>query len=81
MGDRMMEDDSNKKRPLVLVADDNKVIRHLVRKALEMSGFSVEEAADGEEMLATFERLNPDIIILVFQNKIKKFTKRRYRFK
>ena len=35
----------------VLVADDTKNIRMLVRKCLEMEGYAVEEAADGEQAL------------------------------
>lgn len=50
--------------PLVLVADDDRFIRVLVRDALEAEGFRVEEVADGCEVLPAFSRLQPDIIIL-----------------
>jgi len=50
--------------PLVLVADDDHFIRVLVRGALEKEGFRVAEEADGREVLSTFSRLKPDIIIL-----------------
>lgn len=50
--------------PLVLVADDDRFIRVLVRDALEAEGFQVEEVADGREVLSEFCRLQPDIIML-----------------
>jgi diguanylate cyclase (GGDEF)-like protein/PAS domain S-box-containing protein len=48
----------------VLVADDDHFIRVLVKDALEAEGFRVSEVADGREVLSTFSRLKPDIIIL-----------------
>lgn len=50
--------------PLVLVADDDRLIRVLVRKSLEAEGFRVEEAANEEETLSVFHMLQPDIIFL-----------------
>ena len=44
-------------RPLILIADDESKIRRLVSASLEMAGFDVCTAADGEEALETFERL------------------------
>lgn len=53
-------------RPLILIADDESKIRRLVSASLEMAGFDVCTAADGEEALETFERLaeKPDLIVL-----------------
>lgn len=53
-------------RPLILIADDESKIRRLVSASLEMTGFDVCTAADGEEALETFERLaeKPDLIVL-----------------
>lgn len=48
----------------MLVVDDDHFIRVLVKDALEAEGFRVAEVADGREVLATFSRLQPDIIIL-----------------
>ena len=50
--------------PLVLVIDDDGVMRLLVRDTLEGDGFRVEEAADGEAGLALFPDLRPDVVLL-----------------
>jgi len=50
--------------PLVLVADDDRLIRVLVRESLEAEGFRVEEAADGDETISVFCMLQPDLIFL-----------------
>ncbi len=39
-------------KPLILVAEDEKQMRELLRLQLESAGFDVEEAADGEEAMA-----------------------------
>ncbi|NEE06176.1 response regulator, partial [Streptomyces sp. SID7499] len=44
----------------VLVVDDNKVIRQLIRVNLELEGFEVVTAADGVECLDLVERVRPD---------------------
>jgi signal transduction histidine kinase len=50
--------------PLALVVDDDAVMRMLARAALEGSGWRVEEAENGQEGLAAFQRLQPDVILL-----------------
>lgn len=50
--------------PLALVVDDDAVMRMLARAALEGSGWRVEEAENGQEALAAFQRLKPDVILL-----------------
>lgn len=50
--------------PLVLVVDDEKRIRRLVRINLEMEGFQVIEATTGLEALDKARERMPDIIIL-----------------
>lgn len=50
--------------PLILVVDDDRMVRLLARQALEQAGFLVEEAHDGKEALAQFDRLNPDLVLL-----------------
>ena len=50
--------------PLILVVDDEKVMRILLRKAMEKEGYQVAEAKDGEECLAIYKRLQPDIVLL-----------------
>ncbi|MDG9704096.1 response regulator [Streptomyces sp. DH37] len=48
----------------VLVVDDSKVIRQLIRVNLELEGFEVMTAADGAECLEIVERVRPDVITL-----------------
>jgi CheY-like chemotaxis protein len=48
----------------VLVVDDNKVIRQLIRVNLELEGFEVVTAADGAECLDVVQRVRPDIVTL-----------------
>jgi CheY-like chemotaxis protein len=48
----------------VLVVDDNKVIRQLIRVNLELEGFEVVTAADGAECLDIVHRVRPDAITL-----------------
>ena len=51
-------------RPLVLVADDDEDTRLLFRTVLEVRGYSVIEAADGEETVRTAESARPDLILM-----------------
>ncbi|UGY95227.1 response regulator [Streptomyces gobiensis] len=48
----------------VLVVDDNKVIRQLIRVNLELEGFEVMTAADGAECLDVVHHVRPDVITL-----------------
>jgi CheY-like chemotaxis protein len=48
----------------VLVVDDNKVIRQLIRVNLELEGFEVVTAADGAECLDVIHRVRPDLVTL-----------------
>ncbi|WP_307669871.1 response regulator [Streptomyces sp. V2I9] len=48
----------------MLVVDDNKVIRQLIRVNLELEGFEVVTAADGVECLELVGRVRPDAITL-----------------
>lgn len=50
--------------PLVLIVDDDKSMRILLRQAMKKEGYQVAEAKDGEECLAVYERLQPDIVLL-----------------
>lgn len=51
-------------KPLVLVADDDENMRLLVRESLEPAGFEVDEAENGIEAVAAFDRSRPDIVLL-----------------
>ncbi|HUQ29819.1 MAG TPA: EAL domain-containing protein [Usitatibacter sp.] len=54
-------------RRVVLIADDEATTRHLTRASLESAGFSVVEATDGEEAVATYAKSTPDLVILDVQ--------------
>lgn len=49
---------------LVLVVDDDRSLRTLLRFAMEEEGYQVAEANNGENCLAQFARLQPDIVLL-----------------
>jgi DNA-binding response OmpR family regulator len=48
----------------VLVADDDRDVRNLVRALLERAGYEVVEAADGGECLRALHESRPDLIVL-----------------
>jgi excisionase family DNA binding protein len=50
--------------PLVLVVDDDARVREFIRVNLEMEGYGVAEAADGEEALQAIEGQTPDLVLL-----------------
>jgi two-component system, cell cycle response regulator DivK len=51
-------------RPLVFVADDDPDARLLFRTVLEMRGYCVIEAADGEDTVSVVESARPDLILM-----------------
>jgi DNA-binding response OmpR family regulator len=55
---------SSAEEKTILIIDDDPDIRSSMRIVLEASGFSVGEAATGEEGLKTARRINPDAIIV-----------------
>ncbi|MFF1652905.1 response regulator [Streptomyces sp. NPDC058255] len=48
----------------MLVVDDNKVIRQLIRVNLELEGLEVVTAADGAECLDIVHQVRPDVVTL-----------------
>ncbi|MFD0774880.1 response regulator transcription factor [Streptomonospora algeriensis] len=48
----------------VLVVDDNEVIRQLIAVNLQLEGFEVHTAVDGEDCLARVGGIQPDVITL-----------------
>jgi len=48
----------------VLVVDDEAKIREIVRRYLEVEGFTVAEASDGASALKAAKELRPDLVIL-----------------
>jgi len=49
---------------MVLVVDDDLMMRTLARQAMEEGGFLVREAQNGEEALAEFEQIQPNLVLL-----------------
>lgn len=54
-------DDSKQK---ILVVDDEASIRRILETRLNMIGYDILTAADGEEAINAFNKFNPDLIIL-----------------
>ncbi len=50
--------------PLILVVDDDKLVRLQLRQAMEQLGNSVIEAENGEQALALYTQLHPDVVLL-----------------
>jgi two-component system, cell cycle response regulator DivK len=48
----------------VLIAEDNPINRELLRELLEIRGYSVTEACNGQEALCMVEQAPPDILLL-----------------
>jgi CheY-like chemotaxis protein len=48
----------------VLIAEDNPVNRELLCELLELRGYEVSEACDGEEALEMVVRTRPDVLLL-----------------
>jgi two-component system cell cycle response regulator DivK len=51
----------------ILIADDKPTSRELLRTVLEKQGYSITEAADGEEALQKARAETPDLILLDLQ--------------
>lgn len=52
------------KSPLVLIVDDKEHNRTILRQMLEKSGFTVEEAVDGEESVRKNREMQPELIFM-----------------
>lgn len=52
------------KKGKILVVDDEASIRQIVEARLNMAGFDVITAADGEEAIARYKQEQPDLIVL-----------------
>jgi diguanylate cyclase (GGDEF)-like protein len=49
---------------LILVADDDKVTRSLLRDFMESEGYRVMEATDGQQCLDAYKTAKPDLVLL-----------------
>jgi len=52
------------RKPVVLVVEDERTQRMILRAALERDGFAVEEAVNGLDGLRAFESIRPDIVLM-----------------
>ena len=50
--------------PTILVVDDDPHVRAMLRLALELEGYEVDEAPDGYRALRRLERTRPDLLLL-----------------
>ena len=55
----------NRHRGTILVVDDNADIRGLAKRILEIAGYAVITAADGEEGLQTYDEHRSSIVLLL----------------
>ncbi|MBN3868951.1 PleD family two-component system response regulator [Nostoc sp. JL33] len=51
-------------QPLILVADDDKITRVLLRKVMQEENYRVVEVNDGKQCLDAYETIKPDIVLL-----------------
>lgn len=56
--------DSLQDKPVVLIVDDDKTTRFILRGILEQDGFTVVEAENGAEALSIVERTPPDVVLV-----------------
>ncbi len=52
------------KAPLILIADDDKVIRLALKRVMKQAGYRVIEAEHGEQCLAEYVKHRPEIVFL-----------------
>lgn len=58
-----MEPDSERQRPLIVVADDDAELLTAIRQVLESQGFGVVTAQDGQEAMVAIRRQKPALVI------------------
>lgn len=49
---------------LILIADDERATRVMLRLILKKEGYQVVEATNGQECLAAYQRQKPDLVLL-----------------
>ena len=52
------------KPPLILIVDDDKTLRLLLCRTMEIEGYRIAEAEDGEQCLELCQQLQPDMVLL-----------------
>jgi diguanylate cyclase (GGDEF)-like protein/PAS domain S-box-containing protein len=61
-----MADKNLRKRPLILIADDDNLVRNTFQATLSENGYLTETASDGLSAVKNFRESQPDLIILDF---------------
>ncbi len=56
--------ETTRELPLILIADDDMMLRVMARARLEALGFSVVEAEDGAQALQTIQSVEPELFVL-----------------
>ncbi|HEY9638051.1 MAG TPA: ATP-binding protein [Coleofasciculaceae cyanobacterium] len=54
----------DKNSPFILIADDDRFTRMMLRQMMEKEGYKIEEVTDGEQCLAAYRSHKPDIVLL-----------------
>jgi CheY-like chemotaxis protein len=54
----------NHRAPLILVADDDEVVRSMLVENLSQEGYKIVQASNGEAALATYQQVRPDMVLL-----------------
>ncbi len=60
----MMGYETDNKNRLVLVVDDDPMVRYLAHKHLENDGFTVAVKENGEQAVSAVKQLRPDIVLM-----------------
>lgn len=60
----MNSNDFQNNSPLVLLVDDDRTTRMMLRRAMQNEGYRVVEASDGIEGLELYKQLKPDMVLL-----------------
>ncbi len=60
----MNKQNSDLKRPLILVADDEPGFQLLYEQSLSSAGFDVQVFSNGQELVSAFEKQRPSIVLL-----------------
>lgn len=60
----MISPDFKKNPPLILIVDDEKTLRLLLRRAMEKEGYRIAEAGDGKQCLESCQQIKPDLVLL-----------------
>lgn len=60
----MNSNDCQNNSPLILLVDDDRTTRMMLRRAMNNEGYRVVEASDGLEGLELYKQLKPDMVLL-----------------